>query len=27
VFDNSFEARARRLEAQWRNALAGMYKP
>lgn len=27
VFDNSFEARARRLESQWRNALAERYKP
>jgi len=27
TFDNSFEARARRLEPEWRNALSGMYKP
>jgi vacuolar-type H+-ATPase subunit E/Vma4 len=26
-FDNSFEARSRRLEPEWRNALSGMYKP
>lgn len=26
-FDNSFEARARRLEPEWRNALSGMYTP
>ena len=26
-FDNSFEARARRLEPEWRAALSGMYKP
>lgn len=26
-FDNSFEARARRLEPEWRSALSGMYKP
>lgn len=24
--DNSFEARARRLEPEWRNALSGIYK-
>jgi len=27
TFDNSFEARERRLEPEWRNALSGMYKP
>ncbi len=27
VFDNSFEARARRLEAVWRKALSGVYNP
>jgi len=27
VFDNSLEARARRLEPIWRNALSEMYKP
>jgi len=26
-FDNSFEARVRRLEPEWRNALSGMYTP
>lgn len=26
-FDNSFEARSRRLEPEWRGALSGMYKP
>ena len=26
-FDNSFEARSRRLEPEWRNALSGMYAP
>lgn len=26
-FDNSFEARSRRLEPEWRNALSGMYTP
>lgn len=26
-FDNSFEARSRRLEPEWRSALSGMYKP
>lgn len=26
-FDNSFEARSRRLEPEWRGALTGMYKP
>jgi vacuolar-type H+-ATPase subunit E/Vma4 len=26
-FDNSFEARARRMEPEWRNALSGMYTP
>jgi vacuolar-type H+-ATPase subunit E/Vma4 len=26
-FDNSFEARSRRREPEWRNALSGMYKP
>jgi vacuolar-type H+-ATPase subunit E/Vma4 len=26
-FDNSFEARARRLEPEWRSALSRMYKP
>ena len=26
-FDNSYEARARRLESEWRNALSGMYRP
>ena len=26
-FDNSFEARSRRLEPEWRSALTGMYKP
>ena len=25
--DNSFEARSRRLEPEWRSALSGMYKP
>jgi Archaeal/vacuolar-type H+-ATPase subunit E len=25
--DNSFEARSRRLELEWRSALSGMYKP
>ena len=25
-FDNSFEARSRRLEAEWRGALSGMYR-
>jgi vacuolar-type H+-ATPase subunit E/Vma4 len=25
-FDNSFEARSRRLEADWRSALSGMYR-
>lgn len=26
-FDNSFEARSRRLEPEWRNALSGIYRP
>lgn len=26
-FDNSLEARSRRLEPEWRNALSGMYTP
>ena len=26
-FDNTFEARSRRLEPEWRSALSGMYKP
>ena len=26
-FDNTFEARSRRLEPEWRNALSGMYQP
>lgn len=26
-FDNSFEARSRRLEPEWRSALSGMYRP
>jgi vacuolar-type H+-ATPase subunit E/Vma4 len=26
-FDNSFEARSRRREPEWRNALSGMYTP
>lgn len=26
-FDNSFDARSRRLEPEWRNALSGMYTP
>ena len=26
-FDNTFEARARRLEPEWRSALSGMYTP
>jgi vacuolar-type H+-ATPase subunit E/Vma4 len=26
-FDDSLEARSRRLEPEWRNALSGMYKP
>jgi vacuolar-type H+-ATPase subunit E/Vma4 len=26
-FDNSFDARARRLEPEWRNALSRMYVP
>ena len=26
-FDNSFEARSRRREPEWRNALGGMYTP
>lgn len=26
-FDNSFEARSRRLEPEWRAALSGMYRP
>lgn len=26
-FDNSFEARSRRLEPEWRSALSGMYTP
>lgn len=26
-FDNTFEARARRLESEWRSALSGMYTP
>lgn len=26
-FDNTFEARARRLEPEWRRALSGMYTP
>ena len=26
-FDNTFEARVRRLEPEWRSALSGMYKP
>lgn len=26
-FDNSFEARLRRFEPEWRSALSGMYKP
>ena len=26
-FDNSFEARMRRLEPEWRKALGGMYAP
>lgn len=26
-FDNSFEARSRRREPEWRSALSGMYKP
>jgi vacuolar-type H+-ATPase subunit E/Vma4 len=26
-FDNSFEARARRFESEWRSALSGVYKP
>ena len=26
-FDNTFEARARRLEPEWRSALSGMYQP
>lgn len=26
-FDNSFEARARRLEPEWRGALSRMYRP
>ncbi len=26
-FDNSFEARSRRLEPEWRSDLSGMYKP
>ena len=27
TFDNSYEARARRLESEWRNALSEMYRP
>lgn len=26
-FDNTFEARSRRLEPEWRSALSGMYRP
>ena len=26
-FDNSFDARSRRLEPEWRNELSGMYTP
>lgn len=26
-FDNTFDARSRRLESEWRNALSGMYTP
>jgi hypothetical protein len=26
-FDNTFDARALRLETSWRSALSGMYKP
>ncbi len=26
-FDNSYEARSRRLEPEWRSALSGMYTP